>query len=34
MDVIVLIILMDNDIDFVVFNMNEIGNIKCVVFGE
>ncbi len=25
---------MDNDIDLVVFNMNEPGNIKRVVFGE
>lgn len=25
---------MDNDIDLVVFNMNELGNIKRVVFGE
>ena len=25
---------MDNDIDLVVFNMNEAGNIKRVVFGE
>lgn len=25
---------MDNDIDLVVFNMNEVGNIKRVVFGE
>ena len=25
---------MDNDIDLVVFNMNESGNIKRVVFGE
>ena len=25
---------MDNDIDLVVFNMNEPGNIKRVIFGE
>ena len=25
---------MDNDIDLVVFNMNQAGNIKRVVFGE
>ena len=25
---------MDNDIDLVVFNMNQSGNIKRVVFGE
>lgn len=25
---------MDNDIDLVVFNMNEVGNIKRVIFGE
>lgn len=25
---------MDNDVDLVVFNMNEVGNIKRVVFGE
>lgn len=34
MDATASTISMDNDIDLVVFNMNEPGNIKRVVFGE
>lgn len=34
MDLIVSLLSMDNDIFLVVFNLNEVGNICCVIFGE